>query len=438
LVVPIESRLADIPSVAAIADPIETYDLAIAALEIPGGTADSSAVLNVLVARDSVSAALKSGKCAVSDCEKVRRADARLRKLCPDIADAIAPNEIELWRSTFLPGPEQWWWRPERVLADADEKRRPWWPVVTGVLLIVSASLTAEIARRFLANGPDFYGSLSTISQGALTLIAGSSLTQTGRTWLSRLLKGFGIDPERHQLWHSAMAAGVLALVSLLYLALPWIALYYYDARGVRLYERGERRRALDYFQRAVSLAPSEFQPHYDLGNALEDTLDTDRAIGEYQASIASNPRFYNAYNNVARLYFTKRKDPESALRELRYGIDARQDEVERRRKAGETVKCPQDPLCIEGYSLHKNRAWVDVEMKWYDLARNDITEARRLFPDGPAPFCLLAKIDQAEGRADSAKDNWTTCLQNMKKPTDLEEIWIGEAKQSELGGAKR
>jgi len=234
------------------------------------------------------------------------------------------------------------------------------------------------------------------------------------------------VRPELRPRWFATLAMAVLFLVGLFHLSLPWLALYYYDARGQALFHQGKLRDAIEHFQRAISLAPSEYLPHYNLADAFEEFLDVDKAIGEYQASVQSNPAFYPAYNNLARLYLVKRKDYEGALRALRKGIN-RLDESDRK----VPIKCPSlDPRCDAIYALHKNFAWVNVEKKWFKLARIDVDAALKAKPDGIAIQCLLAQIEVAEGNTDAATKSWGRC--QLQRREDIEETWIAMAQEWE------
>ena len=416
---------------------ISQYESALANLTAAQVASDPNCVLRLLLARDAVADALGTGHCA-DFAATLMALDVVLRKLSGELSDALPRDQLEVWRNSVLPKPEAWWWRLDEVLAETATRRSPWWPVITGILLTISVSITADIARHFLSNGPDFYGAFTTITQGAVTIIAGSSLTQTGRNWINRWLSSFGIRQEGHPRSYTVLALAVLTLVVLFRTCLPWIAIHYYDERGRQLFRQGKLHSAIENFQRAISLAPSKDVPHFDLADALEELLDTDKAIGEYQAAIQANPDYYPAYNNLARLYLVKRKDQEGALRALRKGII---------RLMAERNRHPQDcakpnPQCDALYALHKNFAWVNVERKWYRLARIDVAKAIEANPNRGGIHCLLAQIEVAAENPEKATTSWGICLA-MARPQlmgdknaqveDIEEVWIALAQEWEM-----
>jgi tetratricopeptide (TPR) repeat protein len=416
------------------ASTITEYEHALADITAAQVASDPKCLLRLLLLRDVVAATFDKAQSADLAARLVG-ADAALRNVSEELSDALPNDQLEIWRGSILPKSDAWWWRIDEVAVETAVQRSPWWPVLTGILLTISASLTADIARHFLSNGPDFYGALSTISQGAVTIIAGSSLTQAGRNWINRWLFSFGVRQEGHPRSYTLLAVAVLTLVGSFRACLPWIAIHYYDARGTRLFSTGKIHSAIENFERAISLAPSEYLPHYNLADALEEILDIDRAIGEYQAAIQANPDFYPAYNNLARLYLVKRKDYEGALRALRKGII---------RLTAEREKNQQDcahpnPQCDALYTLHKNFAWVNVEKQWFGLARIDVNLAIAANPNRGGIYCLLAQIESAAGNRDGATKSWTACLaragaqirgDKSAQVEDIEEIWIALAKE--------
>lgn len=419
--------------------PLDAYGRALEQAAPLRVAADPAALLQVLLARDAV-AVEPRGTLTAEASARLLRLDETLRSQASELSVPLAEGVMETWRETFTPPPDAWWWHLDAISTQAAEKKSPWWSVLTGIVLTISASLTAEIARRFLSNGPDFYGAFTTISQGAVTLLAGSSLTQKGRRWLAGWFHLFGGSPERSLRGYTVLAAGVLTLVGLFRLSLPWIALHYYDARGRELFEQRRLHDAIEHFQRAVNLAPEKDQPHFDLADAFEEVLDIDKAIVEYQAAIQLNPNNYQAYNNLARLYLVKRKDPEGAMRALRKGFIRVGEEL---KKQG--ISCPApSPLCQGAdYTLHKNLAWVNVTQKWYRLARLDLDAARNDRPDGGGAYCLLAQVEVAEEHLAEATAAWGRCLgaeatrkllsgEEKYRTEDIEETWIAMAQEWE------
>jgi tetratricopeptide (TPR) repeat protein len=304
------------------------------------------------------------------------------------------------------------------VVAEA-AKPHPIWTIIAAFFLTVSLSLTADIARRFLAVGADFVGVFSTLFQGFLTFLAGRSLTEAGQRSLERTLSRFNIARRYSYIANTTLALLVLLLVIALRLSLPTIARYYND-QGVRLQQSNQVSSAILSYQRAVSLSPFYAQAHYNLGTAYEQSLANDLAISSYQAALRIDSRNIPAYNNLARVYLASTPaNYGNALTLLNIALDLDQT-------------TPQPDKTILRYSLYKNRGWANLGLGFLGQAENDVREAMTIRPEGAAAHCLLAQVLDARKENSAALSEWELCLAYEKLDTFVpaEARWLGLARE--------
>lgn len=161
-----------------------------------------------------------------------------------------------------------------------------------------------------------------------------------------------------------------------------------------------------------MSLDPDYAVAQYNLATAYEDVLQFDKAVAEYQAALATDPKFYAVYNNLARLYLLRRKDYAGALNVLNMALALR----------------PSEPYIR--YSLYKNRGWAHFGLGLYDLATDDLAEALQSRNDGAAAHCLLAQVLEANNKSDSATKEWEACVAYAPDNGDVESIWLSLAQE--------
>lgn len=272
--------------------------------------------------------------------------------------------------------------------------------------------LTAEITFRLLRYGADVVGMVITAAMGALTLLAILSLLPSGQRFMTGLAARTKIS-RGYVLWSRAPAATVaLALVGL-HLALPALAERYSD-QGLIFQQNHQQAKALDQFQRAVSLNPSDAIALYNLGTAYEDLADFDRAEISYRAAIDIDPEFYAAYNNLGRILIMHKKDYEAALNYLN---QARQ-------------RSPREPLVQ--YALHKNLGWALLGLANYRQAEAELRRALTLNQEGGAAYCLLAQVLEERPQADSvaAREAWANCLRYESSGDYIDPVQLERARE--------
>jgi tetratricopeptide (TPR) repeat protein len=343
--------------------------------------------------------------------------DSQLRQQAVGLAAAVGPATLAAWRDSCR-ADSHWWWSLDRIAEQAQPAPNPLWVVSIGLLVAISLSLAGDISRRFLAGGPDFLGIFSTVSQALLALAAGSSLSAAGQKWGGRVAARLGLTgPHAITRVNWAFALIVFFVIVAFRLTLPGVARLYND-RGARLQAAGNTSTALLAFRRALSLNPDYAQASYNLAGVHEDLLEYDEAIKRYQQAISLDDRFYAAYNNLARLYITRRSDAAAAIRLLRRALRSEPDD--------QSVR----------YSLHKNLGWAELKANRHTRAEHELQQAVGLRPDDPAAHCLLAQTLDASGRPDAALGEFEKCVAYAAgAEQEVEPEWLAIA-EKRLEGA--
>jgi len=183
----------------------------------------------------------------------------------------------------------------------------------------------------------------------------------------------------------------------------------HFNNNGLELQGKGELQTAINEYRRALLLRPSYAEARYNLADAYEEIPNYDKAVEEYQKAIDSDVTLYAAYNNLARLYILRRKDPGVALRLIDRALSLSPKET--------SVQ----------YSLLKNAGWANFELRNYARAEQDLRHAIQLQPNRGAAHCLLAKLLHADGMDTDAKPEWESCLGYSSQP-EVEPEWRNDA----------
>jgi DNA-binding winged helix-turn-helix (wHTH) protein/Tfp pilus assembly protein PilF len=185
----------------------------------------------------------------------------------------------------------------------------------------------------------------------------------------------------------------------------------HFNNKGTEFQSRGELQAAIGEYRGALLLRPSYAEARYNLANAYEEIPDYEKAIEEYQKAIDSDVTFYAAYNNLARLYILRRRDPGAALRLIDRALSLNPQET--------SVQ----------YSLLKNAGWANFELRNDIRAEQDLKHATQLQSNRGAAHCLLAKVLDAEAREAEAYPEWEECL-SYSSQSDVEPEWRNEAQE--------
>ncbi len=408
-------------TVVSLPDAISAYQTA---LDLPTAKGDDSSarIMAALLARDHLAQALAaSHPIPAASLSAVTALDERLKANAARIEDIVGRDTLVTWRETSQPPATAWWWYlDERVVRPS-----ALWAVLAGFFIAVSLSMTAEIARRLFAVGPDFVGVFSVLVQTLLAWLAGRTLTAGGRQSLERTLAKVGIKRRYGYLVETGLALAVLLIVTSARLSLPSVARYY-NNQGVLQQESGQVTSAIQNYQRAVSLTPGYAEAHYNLGSAYEDILVYDLALSSYQTAVRSDSRLYAAYNNLARVYMLHRKDYANALALLNTALDL---DIALEEPAKTDVR----------YALLKNRGWANLGLMYLTLAETDLRQALALRPSGAAAHCLLAQVLEAQGDRQAAVSQWEDCVRYEKSDVvPVEASWVALARERLSGGETR
>jgi len=82
-------------------------------------------------------------------------------------------------------------------------------------------------------------------------------------------------------------------------------------------YDQKNWAKAVEYYQRAISVGTDTADVRTDLGNALRFTGDPRKALEEYQAAQRKDPQHENSLYNMATLYAAELHDPASATKAM-------------------------------------------------------------------------------------------------------------------------
>ena len=81
---------------------------------------------------------------------------------------------------------------------------------------------------------------------------------------------------------------------------------------GLAYYQAGDKRRAIDAYQQALTIEPASPAIYYNLALAYSDTGQADLAITDYKKAIQLEPRYFQAYNGLGYLCARLGRDQEA------------------------------------------------------------------------------------------------------------------------------
>src|SRR5262249_27394598 len=77
-------------------------------------------------------------------------------------------------------------------------------------------------------------------------------------------------------------------------------------------YDQQDRPKAIEYYQKYLKLKPDDSEVRTDMGTMLFETGNPDQAVTEFNAVIAKDPKFFQAYFNLAVVYDSQGKRDEA------------------------------------------------------------------------------------------------------------------------------
>jgi tetratricopeptide (TPR) repeat protein len=212
----------------------------------------------------------------------------------------------------------------------------------------------------------------------------------------------------------------VLALLLLWYFSPPFLAEAFYN-RGVQYQNQGNYLKAIQQYQRAISLQPDYPQAHYNLGYAFEQMGNYEQAMSAYRVAFQADAEFYAAYNNLAHLALVN-EDYTAALELLQTAFAQNLDSM------------LQEPLLSEAYyTLYKNRGWAYYGLDHLNPAEEELRQALERKKEGAAAYCLLAQVLEAQEPtpADAAiRQAWENCIR-YAPGEHVQATWLARARDS-------
>jgi Tfp pilus assembly protein PilF len=395
------------------------YREAVAAVE--GNTTSSEqSVISIVTAREALARAIEAASVDGELLLQVGEDDRKVLGLAT--AQRFAAHDLPLAALRgALAAPEAHWWLSLDALSKTQADEQRWyWIAASGLLFSLAVALAAEIAGRFLKDGPDLFGTVSTVLQAVIALFTGAAFTKAGSGWIKSVMKAWHIDSRHRALIHATVALLFFCAMLAFRFGLPAIARVYNDI-GVEHQARGSPVQAADALRRAITLDPDYELAHYNLGSVYEDLWQPDRALTAYRTAVLLGEPTGRAANNLARMIILDGKNVPAAVEILNVLIA--------KMEAGTPV-FGKDQVQA-GY---KNRGWALLALKERAAAEKDLAKAIRVRGEMPAAHCLMAKLytEHPQSYAGAiAAHAWGRCLAYASLDTSLPPLWIIEARRA-------
>jgi tetratricopeptide (TPR) repeat protein len=317
------------------------------------------------------------------------------------------------WRQTFHPPDTHWWWFLDQKAEEREQRNDLPWVLLTGTLLLLTATLTAEILRRLWDGAPDFVSILGTLL--TLTLTA-SPLVKRGpelAQWFFERISW--LKPRFRAEAMASMAALAFVAVLAVRLLLPQLAIVY-NNQGFAALQAGNLTKAQQKFQRAVALNPDIVVPYYNLADVYQRINRPDEAQAWYQKAIERDLDFAPAYRGLGHLHNTQ-GEFEQAESVLLAGLTYLGDEAEEKEDV------------VARYELLADLGWSYFAQEQHQLAQKALEEAIDLeaqlerFEDEEGaqyrlalPHYYLAQIYEQLEQTTEAYQQWEDCLRLLER----------------------
>jgi len=395
-------------------------------------------LLSVLIARDALHQAVKTS--ALSDVEALSaivKFDEQFRGMRKTLNASLDFDKLATARRARLPEAEAWWWDL------APQPRRPLFKKALITLLwlsiAIALSFIAEFLRRLWSTRVD---ALSAGLQGLLAVLVGGSAIPYARQFIEQKRADL-TDAKQFSPWSKLFFAAALIVIASALLPLQRrIADYYISLgdnarRGDSAQNKLDLTQAIQNYQRAISLMPSQSGAHHGLAQAYEDVREFDKAMVEYQTAILLDDKEYPAYNNLARLFILHRKDYAGALKLLDTPI----------KKFNQGIQTGQQNNSLnldDWFAFFKNHGWANFCLGYYKTAEGDLNNALSLRKKAVA-YYLLGKVAEALNNHKEALVYWGLCRdvinRDQRESDEMEADWINhlnELNKRDLKGETR
>lgn len=184
---------------------------------------------------------------------------------------------------------------------------------------------------------------------------------------------------------------------------------------GLNQQRLGHYADAAREFKRAIELAPSDAQPHFELGFCYFRMGQVDDAAREFKAALAIEPWYTRADEALAEIYIQKKDlpdaraslqhllsiDPSSYTAHFNLGILAAMEQNWNEAQQRMLLALRADPASAEA---HDTLGKIYLQRGELERARQQFEETIRIEPRLASAHYSLALVFQKQGKADAAE----------------------------------
>ncbi|MEM9817731.1 MAG: tetratricopeptide repeat protein [Cyanobacteria bacterium P01_D01_bin.6] len=394
--------------------PVQTIRMYADALQQCTAEDDTAGILKVFLARDRVQACLQQPAVAPeSALIWLVELDQQLQSLASEIA---GHPELVRWRRSIQPSEKNWWWYATPQ-AEGFWHQLDWlWNAASLVCLAAFASYLTAFTAKFAVGGFDLLKSFGLIGNGTVAVLVLTSLTQSGRKILIKLLERLNVSPKYHS--EVTFLASALLLVSAIALQanLPRLGQYYYTQGAQNFVER-RFIPAEKQIRQSLELQPDNGDAHLILGRIYEIQEDLEAARAEYNLALQNNTVL--AYNNLGRLLIA----------------DANYRQAEALLIKGLSVAQSSTPEAYETlFVLYKNLGWAQLKQLRHAPALANLEQAALInqthlneLRNGEVDCILSAVLERLDSNA-QAITAAKVCIEQATFETALDHEWFIDA----------
>ncbi|NJK28411.1 MAG: hypothetical protein HC925_08040 [Coleofasciculaceae cyanobacterium SM2_3_26] len=338
--------MSDIEVLSEFAQVLKRYEQTLEAVERSTKPA-ASQILEVLIARDAVRAALNdeirenaSSIARLAELDEKLQAQAKAIGTCP---------KLKQWQESLTPPETDWWWYIEAPPVKSPWDRWDWMlDALTAGALLLTGSFMVSTLQAFSSSGLSWQETFGTIIQGAgLAVLSRGALTQDGSQKVKQILKSMGLPSHLHSEATFVVSLALLAGAYSLNTSLPKFGERSFE-EGLELYDRGLLTEAQERYLQALQFKSDDAQYNVALGEIYESLADVDLAMEQYHKAVEKGEP--KGFNHAGRVYIQK-GDPIRAEAFLRMGLQRGCGTVSRlyrelgRERQGETRCLMATPL---------------------------------------------------------------------------------------------
>jgi tetratricopeptide (TPR) repeat protein len=392
---------------------------------------DPQTLLPILLARDQVEDVLgKARPLPVEGARQLLELDGQLRHKVtePTLKPTAAIGALSTWRQTFHPPDARWWWFLDQKAEEREKEQDLVWVLLTGTLLLLTATLTVEILKRLWAGAPD----LVSVFASLLTLVVTASpLVKRGQELAQWTLKRIPwLKPRFRAEAMVGMAAFAFVAVLAGWLLLPQLALIY-NNQGFAALRAGDLAGAKSKFQRAVALTPDLEVPYYNLAGVYHRIGRPDEAKAWYQQAIERDLNYALAYRGLGHLH-NAQGEHEQAETVLLAGLFYLDKTAGGEPEQGQEHEKEET---VARYALLADLGWAYFAQGQYERAQEaleaavTLEEQIRPFEEAegaqyrlPLPHYYLAQVYEQLERPSDAYHEWEDCLRLLGRGWESKE----------------